>query len=102
MKASVVLYILMMATVTYIIRVLPLTLIRKEIKNTFIKSFLYYVPYVTLAVMIFPAILNATASQWSALIGFVVAIILAYLGGSLIKVSILSCLAVFVVELFIY
>ncbi len=102
MKASVVLYILMMATVTYLIRVLPLTLIRKEIKNTFIKSFLYYVPYVTLAVMIFPAILDATASQWSALIGFIIAIILAYMGGSLIKVSIIACLAVFVVELFIY
>ncbi|WP_017753881.1 AzlD domain-containing protein [Calidifontibacillus oryziterrae] len=102
MKADVILYIVMMAVVTYLIRVLPLTLIRKEIKNTFIKSFLFYVPYVTLAVMIFPAILDATASQLSALLGFLVAIVLAYMGGSLFKVSIFSCLAVFIVELFLY
>ena len=90
-----------MAIVTYLVRVLPLTLIRKEIKNTFIKSFLYYVPYVTLAVMIFPAILDATSSNWSALIGFIVAIALSYFGGSLFKVSLLACLAVFVIELFV-
>ena len=102
MKADVFLYIIVMAVVTYLVRVLPLTLIRKEIKNTFIKSFLYYVPYVTLAVMIFPAILDATASPWSALVGFIIAIVLSYFGGSLFKVSLISCLAVFVVELFIY
>ena len=59
-------YILIMAAVTYLIRTLPLTLIRKEIKNTTIKSFLYYVPYVTLAVMTFPAILESTNSVISA------------------------------------
>ena len=52
-----------MAIATYAIRVLPLTLIRKEITNKYIKSFLYYVPYVTLAVMTFPAILTATQSM---------------------------------------
>lgn len=102
MKDNVYLYILVMAAITYLIRVLPLTLIRKEIKNTYIKSFLYYVPYVTLAVMVFPSILDATASPWSALVGFVVAIVLSYYGGSLFKVSIITCLAVFVVELFVY
>ena len=56
-------YIAVMAAVSYAIRVLPLTLIRKPIKNQFIQSFLYYVPYVTLAVMTFPAIINATQSQ---------------------------------------
>ena len=101
MKADVFLYIMGMAVVTYLVRVLPLTLIRKEIKNTFIRSFLYYVPYVTLSVMVFPAILEATASPWSALVGFIVAILLAYFGGSLFKVSLLSCLAVFVMELFV-
>ena len=101
MKADVFLYIIGMAVVTYLVRVLPLTLIRKEIKNTFIKSFLYYVPYVTLSVMVFPAILEATSSPWSALVGFIVAILLAYFGGSLFKVSLLSCLAVFVMELFV-
>ena len=58
MKHNLYMYIFVMAAVTYLIRMLPLTLIRKEIKNTFIKSFLYYVPYVTLAVMTFPAILT--------------------------------------------
>src|SRR6476660_1070051 len=101
MKASVYLYIFVMAAVTYLVRVLPLTLIRKEIKNTYIKSFLYYVPFVTLAVMVFPAILDATASKWSALVGFIVAIVFSYAGAGLFKVSLLSCFAVLIVELFI-
>ena len=65
MNHNVYLYILVMAGVTYLIRILPLTLIKKEIKNVYVKSFLYYVPYVTLSVMTFPAILHATASVWS-------------------------------------
>ncbi len=69
MKHNIYIYILIMAVVTYLIRVLPLTLIRKEIKNKTIRSFLYYVPYVTLAVMTFPAILDATQSTWSGLCG---------------------------------
>lgn len=101
MELKVFLSIIVMAIVTYLIRVLPLTFIRREINNVFIKSFLYYVPFVTLAVMVFPAILDATASPWSALVGFIVAIVISYLGGSLFKVSLLACLAVFVVELFI-
>ncbi|MFC5559747.1 AzlD domain-containing protein [Ureibacillus thermophilus] len=96
-----VFYILIMAAVTYLIRVLPLTLVRKEIKNIYIRSFLYYVPYVTLAVMIFPGILDSTASPWSAFVGFVVAILSAYLGGNVITVALVTCVAVFVVELFL-
>ena len=65
MKYPVYLYIAVMAIVTYLIRMLPLTLIKKEIKNPFIRSFLYYVPYVTLSVMTFPAIIYATASPVS-------------------------------------
>ena len=101
MSRNIYIYILVMAVVTYLIRVLPLTLIRKEIKSTFIRSFLYYVPYVTLSVMTFPAILSATKSTLSALFGFVVAIAVAIKGGSLIKVSAMSCIAVFVIELII-
>ncbi|MEA4891996.1 MAG: AzlD domain-containing protein [Peptococcaceae bacterium] len=100
MSGNLYIYVLIMAAVTYLIRMLPLTLIRREIKNVYIRSFLYYVPYVTLAVMTFPAILSATKVFWSALAGFLVAVILAYRGGSLFKVSISSCLAVFLVELF--
>jgi branched-subunit amino acid transport protein len=88
-----------MAAVTYLIRMLPLTLIRKEIKSTYIKSFLYYVPYVTLAAMTFPAILSATANIWSALAGFIIAVFLAYRGKNLLKVSLFACLGVFIVEL---
>lgn len=92
-------YILIMALVTYLIRTLPLTLIRKEIKNTTIKSFLYYVPYVTLAVMTFPAILESTSSVISAAIAFVIAVVLAWMGKSLFQVAMFSCASVFIVEL---
>lgn len=101
MDLEVIFCILVMAVVTYIIRVLPLTIFRKEIKNPFIRSFLFYVPFVTLSVMIFPAVLDATASVWSALAGFVTAILLAYAGGSLVTVSMTACLAVFIVEMFL-
>ena len=94
-------YILIMALVTYLVRVLPLTLIRKEIKNITVKSFLYYVPYVTLAIMTFPAILSATSSIISAAIAFVIAIVLAWIGKSLFQVAMLSCASVFIVELVI-
>ena len=101
MNNRIYLYILVMAGVTYLISVLPLTLIRKEIKNTYIRSFLYYVPYVTLSVMTFPAILTATASVWSAVIALVIAIFLAYRGKSLFVVSLAACAAVFLTELFL-
>ena len=92
---------LIMAGVTYLIRVLPLTLIRKEIKSTFIRSFLYYVPYVTLSVMTFPAIITATQNPVAAAIAFVAAILLAWFGRSLFQVSVIACIVVFVTELFL-
>ena len=93
-------YIACMAGITFLIRVLPLTLIRKEIKNKTLRSFLYYVPYVTLAVMTFPAILEATQSPISAAIALVVAIVLALFGRSLFQVAVISCVTVFIAELF--
>lgn len=101
MQNNIYIYILVMSVVTYLIRSLPLTLIRKEIKNTTIRSFLHYVPYVTLAVMTFPAILSATASVWSGLAGFVTAILIAYRDGSLFKVAGGACIVVFLLELII-
>lgn len=59
MKPNVYIYILVMAGVTYLIRVLPLVLVKKEITSPYVKSFLYYVPYACLAAMTFPAILTA-------------------------------------------
>ena len=93
------LYLFVMATTTYLIRVLPLTLIRKEIKNRTIRSFLFYVPYVTLAVMTFPAILEATNNMWAGLAALIAGILLAWFGGSLFQVAVLACVVVFVLEL---
>ena len=101
MKHNVYLYILTAALVIYLIRLLPLTLIRKEIKNPFLKSFLYYVPYVTLAVMTFPAILSATGSTVSAWVGFLTGLVIAYVDGNLFKVSLGACAAVFLTGLFL-
>jgi len=99
MEHNVYCYILTMAGVTYLIRMLPLALIRRRIKSRFLQSFLYYVPYVTLSVMTFPAILNATESPWSGAAGFATALILSYRGKGLIFVSVMSCAAVFLLEL---
>lgn len=99
MTHNIYIYMLIMVAVTYLIRVLPLTLIRKEITNTFIKSFLYYVPYVTLAAMTFPAMMDATNSPIAGAIAFAFGIILAWKGASLFAVSVLSCIMVFLIEL---
>ena len=99
MQRNVYLYILGMWLVSYLIRVLPLTLIRREITNRTIRSFLYYVPYVTLAVMTFPAILSSTQSPVSGALALVLGIALAWFGGSLFQVSVACCVIVFVAEL---
>ena len=87
--------------VSYLIRVLPLTLIRKPIKNRFIKSFLYYVPYITLAVMTFPAIIDATLSPIAGLIALVIGIALSYFGLGLFPVACACCAVVFAAEFFL-
>ena len=94
-------YIAVMAAVSYAIRVLPLTLIRKPIRNRFLQSFLYYVPYVTLAVMTFPAIIHATQTPISGAVALVVGAAAAWLGAGLFPVSVLCCVLVFVIELFV-
>ncbi len=98
---NIYIYMFIMAAVTYLIRMLPLALIKKKITNKFFKSFLYYVPFVTLAVMTFPAILSATESVWSAAAAFVVSMIIAYAGGGLPIVASIACVIVFIVERFV-
>lgn len=98
---NIYIYIACMAVVTFLIRVLPLTLIRGEIKNRTVRSFLYYVPYVTLAVMTFPAILHATQSPIAAGVALVAGILLAWFGRSLFFVAVSSCVIVFLLELFL-
>lgn len=99
MKNNVYIYIFIMAAVIYLIRLLPLTLIRKKITNKTLRSFLFYVPYVTLAVMTFPAILEATSSVWSGLAALIGGALLAYFGVGLFGVAVSSCAIVFVIEL---
>ena len=99
MKYPVYLYIAVMAIVTYLIRMLPLVLFKKEITSPFVKSFLYYVPYACLAAMTFPAILSATAGGiLSGAIGLIAALIAAYREKSLLTVALFACAAVFIVE----
>ena len=95
---SIYLYILTMALTTYLIRVLPLTLLKKTIRNTFLKSFLHYVPIACLTAMTFPAILYATEHAISGIAGLVVAVALAVKKKSLIVVAIAACIAVFLTE----
>jgi branched-subunit amino acid transport protein len=92
-------YLLVMAGTTYLIRMLPLVLVKRKIENRFILSFLYYMPYAVLAVMTVPAIFYATGSFVSAAVGFAVALVLAYLGKSLVLVAGAASLAVLVAEL---
>ena len=98
MQISVYLYILVMAVVTYLVRAVPLLLMRKEITNTFIRSFLFYMPYACLAAMTFPAILGATSYLVSGIVGFIAAIVAAYLERSMITVALIACAAVFITE----
>ena len=93
-------YILVMFAVVYAVRVLPL-LIRKPIKNRFFKSFLYYVPYVTLAVMTFPSIVEATQSPITGVAALVVGIVAAWFGAGLFPVALFCCAIVLILEFFL-
>ena len=88
------LYLAVMAGVTYLIRMLPLTVFRREIKSVFVKSFLHYVPYAVLAAMTIPGILTSTGDVRTALAGLVVAVVMAWRGRSLLTVAIGACVAV--------
>ncbi|MBR6396433.1 MAG: AzlD domain-containing protein [Lachnospiraceae bacterium] len=99
--SRVIIYILIMILTTNAIRVLPLTLIRKPIKNRFIQSFLYYVPYVTLAVMTFPAIIEATGSRLAGCLALVAGVAAAYFGLGLFPVSVICCVVVAIVQIFV-
>ena len=95
------LYLLTMAGITYLIRMLPLVLMKKKIKNRFVLSFLYYIPYAVLSVMTIPAIFSSTTYVIAAVAGFVVAMLLSYFEKSLVVVAASSCAVVYIVELII-
>ena len=94
-------YIFLAFGVIYLIRVLPLTLIRRLIRSRFLRSFLYYVPYVTLAVMTFPAIVQATTLPAAGVAALVVGIAVAWFNGSLLTVAAACCAVVFALEWFL-
>ena len=98
MTHSIYLYIAIMAGVSFLIRALPLTLIRRPITNRFLRSFLFYVPYVTLAVMTFPAIVQATQSPLAGALALVLGIVLAFNGASLFTVAASGCAVVLIAE----
>ena len=99
MEHNIYVYIAVMSAVTVAIRILPLTLIRKQVSNRFVRSFLYYVPYVTLAVMTFPTILYSTQTPASGGLALAAGTLLAWNGASLFKVSAACCIVVFLSEM---
>jgi len=98
---SAYIYIIGMCVITAAIRILPLLILRRPIKNRFLRSFFYYVPYVTLSVMTFPAIVNATDSPLAGALALVAGIALAWIGANMITVSATCCLVVFIAELIV-
>lgn len=98
MTHSIYLYIFVAAFVSCLIRVLPLTLIRGKIKNKFIRSFLYYVPYVTLAVMTFPAIIAAPQVPLAGILALIAGILASWKGMNMLGIAALCCAVVFVCE----
>lgn len=100
MTHNIYLYIFAAATVSCLIRVLPLTLIRGKIENPFIRSFLYYVPYVTLAVMTFPAIITAPQVPLAGILALIAGIIAAWRGLNMMGIAALCCAVVFICETF--
>ena len=101
MNHNIWLYIAVMAAVCYAIRVLPLTLLRRRIENRFLRSFLYYVPYVTLSVMTFPSIVEATRSPIAGTAALLLGVLLAWMGAGLFPVAVSCCATVFVLEWFL-
>ena len=98
MTRNIYVYILVAAAVSGLIRILPLTLIRRKIRNPFIRSFLYYVPYVTLAVMTFPAIIAAPQIPLAGILALVAGVLAAWRGMNMIGIAVLCCSVVFLCE----
>ena len=95
---SLFFYVLVMAGVTYLIRMLPMIIFKKKIQNRLIRSFLFYIPYAVLAAMTFPAILDATASPISAAVGLLAAVVIAWLDWGLLSTALFACAGVYLCE----
>lgn len=99
--SKLLVYIIVTAVSTYLIRMIPLVAIQKKIENRFFRSFLYYVPYAVLASMIMPAVFYATGDMKASAIGFITAMIFAYLEKNIVTVACASCIASYAVLLFL-
>lgn len=100
-KLSICLYILVMAGVTYLIRMAPFVIFRKKIRSRFFRSFLFYMPYAVLAAMVIPSVFSSTGNFLTATVGFIAAVILALFNRSLIVVAVGASLAAFVAGMFL-
>lgn len=98
---KLLIYVFIMAIVTYVPRVTPIALLNRKIKSKFIKSFLYYVPYGVLGVMIFPDIIYSTGNIYSGIFGMLVAVIASYRNKSLMRVTLITILSVYIFNLFV-
>lgn len=98
-KYNFFVYLFIMALVTYLVRMIPLVLVKKRIKNKFLLSFLHYIPYAVLSAMTIPAIFYSTSDNISAWAGFLVAVALSYFEKSLLKVAVSSCFVVLLCEI---
>ncbi len=96
---SFLLYLLVMAGVTYLIRMIPLAAIRGKVKSVFLQSFLYYVPYAVLGAMTFPAVFSATGNVYTAAAGTVAALLLGWMEKSLLTVAAVACAVAFLTGL---
>ncbi|MCI8388570.1 MAG: AzlD domain-containing protein [Clostridiales bacterium] len=99
MQNNIIIYILVMALVTYLTRMIPMALVKGKIESRFVKSFIYYVPYAVLSAMTIPAIFYSTADTLSAVVGFIAAIVVAFFGRSLLTVALSACGSVLICEL---
>lgn len=100
-EVYVFVYIFVMAFATWCMRIIPSLVMKKPIQNRFAQSFLYYVPYVTLAVMTFPAIMEATQSPLAGLAALVAGVVAAWIGVNLFGVAVICCITVLVLEMFL-
>ena len=100
-KHNIIICILLAIVATNVIRILPMTLIKGQIRNRFLRSFVYYVPYVTLAVMTFPAIVDTTTTPVAGLVALIVGIVAAWCGLGLFPVAVICCVIVYLIESFV-
>ncbi len=101
MNTHMILQIVVMTLVTYAVRIIPLVLITRPIKNRFLRSFLHYVPYASLAVMTFPTMIHATSSLYSGILAFITGVFLTWNNASLPKTAVACCLVVLISEFFL-